>query len=129
MLIGSGSLVLVGVLVLQGCVWVSAPVKKLDGVSPEDRGAILGLPLYNEGELAGKEHAVVNSVEGISCKYRMEDPAATEIDAINEAKYSAKDQGAEGIKNLKCDPPRGRTIFHTCWESITCVGQAIKFAK
>jgi hypothetical protein len=51
------------------------------------------------------------------------------MDAINEAKYWAKDQGAEGIKNLKCDPPRGKTIFHNCWESITCAGQAIKFAK
>ena len=129
MLIRSAGLLLVGGLVLQGCVWGTVPVRKLDKLSPEDRRAVLGLPIYNEEEMRGKEHAIVSGVEGTSCKYRREDPAATEIDAINEAKYSAKDQGAEGIINLRCDPPRGKTIFRTCWESITCAGQAIKFAK
>ena len=91
MLIRSASLLLVGGLVLQGCVWGTAPVRKLDGLSPEDRRAVLGLPIYDEEEIRGKEHAIVSGVEGTSCKYRMEDPAATEIDAINEAKVSAKD--------------------------------------
>jgi hypothetical protein len=129
MRIRSPGLLLAGVLLVQGCGGSSAPVKNIDGLSPEARRAVLELPVYNEGDLNGKEHAVIAGVEGTACRYRRWDPAATEIDAINEAKYWAKDQGAEGIKNLKCDPPRGKTIFQTCWESITCKGQAIKFAR
>jgi hypothetical protein len=104
-------------------------VKKIDGLSPDERRAVLDLPIYGNSELNGKEHQVIKLVEGASCQYRREDPAATETDAMNEAKYWAKDQTAEGVKNLKCDPPRGKTIFHRCWKSIICTGQATKFAK
>ncbi len=117
------------VLVLGGCVGSRAPVNKIDALSPEERPAVIGLPIYNEGELTGKEHTVIKFVEGTSCRYRRGDPVPNETDAINEAKYWAKDHGAEGIKILKCDPPRGKTIFQSCWESITCNGQAIKLAK
>lgn len=122
-------LLLAVVLVLGGCVGSRAPVNKIDALSPEERHTVLELPIYNEGELTGKEHAVIDSVTGTSCQYRSRDSAATETDAINEAKYWAKDHGAEGLKNLTCDPPRGKTLFNRCWESITCTGQAIKFSK
>ena len=120
---------LVAFLVLASCISACDPARKIDSLSGEARHAVLELPIYNEGELAGKEHAVIDSVNGTSCQYRRSDPPATETEAMNEAKYWAKNQGAEGIKNLKCAPPRGKTIFHTCWESITCTGLAIKFAK
>ncbi len=129
MLVRRSGLLIAVVVLLEGCVGSGAPVRKIDGLSPEARQAVLGLPIYQEGELTGKEHTVVNMVEGTSCKYRRGDPDATETDAIDEAKYWAKDKGAEGIKKLKTAPPRGKTFFRKCWESITCSGQAIKFAK
>ena len=122
-------LLLVIVLVGEGCVAAGAPARKIESLSPEARHAVLDLPVYNESELMGKEHAVIDSVTGTSCQYRSIDSAAIETDAINEAKYWAMERGAEGLKNVKCDSPRGKTLFNRCWESITCTGQAIKFAK
>lgn len=129
MLRRSPGLLLAVVVVLGGCAGSRAPLNKIDALSPEERPAVLGLPIYNEGQLTGKEHTVIKFVKGTSCRYRTGDPVPNETEAINEAKYWAKDQGAEGIKNLKCDPPRGRSIFGSCWESIACTGQAIKFSK
>ena len=125
----SFSLLSAALLMLGGCVGSRAPINKIDALSPEVRRAVLDLPIFSEGDLNGKEHVVIKFVEGTSCRYRRGDPPPIESDAINEAKYWAKDQGADGIKNLKCDPPRTKTIFGTCWESIACSGQAIKFSK
>jgi hypothetical protein len=129
MLIGRSRVLLAAVLLLAGCIAAGAPAKKIESLSPEARRAVLELPIYDEVELTGKEHAVIDSVTGTSCRYRSRDSAATETDALNEAKYWATNRGAEGLKNIKCDPPRGKTLFNRCWESITCTGQAIKFAK
>ncbi len=112
-----------------GCAGWTAPVNKMDSLPREEREAIFELPILQEGDLSGKEHVVIDSVKGTSCQYKRGDRPATKTDAMNEAKYWAKQQGAEGIKNLKCDPPRGRTLFQGCWERITCTGQAIKLAK
>jgi NAD(P)H-hydrate repair Nnr-like enzyme with NAD(P)H-hydrate epimerase domain len=90
---------------------------------------VLELPIYTEDELKGKEHAVVDGVTGTSCQHRTDDPPATETDAINEAKYLAKEDGAEGLKNVRCEAPRGKSLYNRCHESITCTGQTIKFAK
>jgi hypothetical protein len=129
MLIVRPSLLLAIALLLEGCIAAGAPAKKIESLSPEARHAVLELPIYNEGELTGKEHAILDSVTGTSCQYRISDSAPTETNAINEARYWAKDLGAEGLKNVKCDAPRAKTLFNRCRESITCTGQAIKFAK
>ena len=128
MLIVLASLLLTIASVLEGCT-AGVPAKKIESLSPDARHGVLELPIYTEGDLTGKEHAVVDSVKGTSCQYAKDDPAATETDAINEVKYWAKAQGAEGLKNVRCDAPHGRTLFNRCRERITCTGQAIKFAK
>lgn len=127
MLVMRASLLLFALLILVGCVGPRVPVKKIDELPLEERHAVLGLPIYNESQLAGKEYTVINLVEGISCKNKTWDPAATKTDAINQAKYWAREQGAQGVMNLQCDLPRGTTTSYNCWESITCTGQAIKF--
>ena len=120
---------LLALLLMEGCLAAGVPVSMIESLPADARDAVVNLPIYTEGELTGKEHAVIDSVTGTSCQYRRDDPAATETDAIYEAKYWAMNQGAEGLKNVKCDAPRRRTIFSRCWESITCTGQAIKLAK
>ena len=117
------------IFMCEGCVGPSMPPQQIEALSAEERRAVLEVPIYDNSQLTGKEHVVIKLVEGVSCQDRRDDRAVTEAEAINAAKYWAKEQGAEGIKNLKCDPPRGKTIFHRCWQSITCTGQAIKFAK
>jgi hypothetical protein len=127
MLVMRASLLLSALLILVSCVGSRVPVKKIDELPLEERRAVLGLPIYNESQLVGKEYTVINLVERISCKNKTWDPAATKTDAINQAKYWAREQGAQGVMNLQCDLPRGTTTSYNCWESITCIGQAIKF--
>ncbi len=128
MLITRPSLLL-AIVLIGGCIATGAPVTKIESLSADARDAVIKLPVYTESELTGKEHAIIDSVEGTSCQFRRDDPAATETDAINEAKYWAKDRGADGVKNVTCEAPRGKSFFNRCWKRITCTGQAIKFAR
>ncbi len=109
-----------------GCVGPLVPVVKIEQLPPEEKHATLSLPIYNESQLAGKQYTVVNIVEGISCKNKTWDHAATKSDAINQTKYWARQQGADGILNVQCEIPRGTTTTYNCWESITCTAHAIK---
>lgn len=111
---------------ISGCVGPLVPVKDISTLSTEDRSLTLALPIYNESQLQGKSYKILNIVEGISCKNKSWDPAATKSDAINQAKYWAKEQGANGLMNVQCEVPRGTTTTYNCWESITCTAQAIK---
>ena len=96
MLIVRASFILSALLILVGCVGPLVPVKKIGELPLEERRAVVWLPIYNESELVGKEYTVINLVEGISCKNKTWDPAATKTDAINQAKYWAREQGAGG---------------------------------
>ena len=115
--------------VVSGCVGPLVPVKDRSALSVDERMATLSLPIYNESQLQGKPYSIINVVEGISCKNKTWSPAATKTDAINQAKYWAKEQGADAIINLQCEVPRGTTTTYNCWESITCTAQAIKFKQ
>lgn len=115
--------------IVSGCVGPLVPVKDLTALSVEERRATLSLPIYNESQLQGKPYSIINMVEGISCKNKTWSPAATKTDAINQAKYWAKEQSADAIMNLQCEVPRGTTTTYNCWESITCTAQAIKFEQ
>jgi len=102
------------------------PVVKMDEVPLAQKREVLSIPIYNESQLIGKDYQIINVVEGISCKNKTWDPAATKTDAINQAKYWAYEMGAEALMNIQCEHPRGTTTTYNCWESITCTAQAIK---
>lgn len=102
------------------------PIKKMNELSLDSRRNVLSLPIYNEAQLINKEYTILNIVEGISCKNKTWDPAATKTDAINQAKYWAYEMGSNGLLNIQCEQPRGATTTYNCWESITCTAQAIK---
>jgi hypothetical protein len=103
------------------------PVVKLEDISAEQRHAVNEVAIYNQTQLIGRKFKVQNIVEGISCKNKMWDHAATKSDAIFQTRYWAQQIGADGITNLQCDQPRGTTTSYNCWESITCTAEAIKF--
>ena len=68
----------------------TAPHNKIESLPREERDAVLSLTILQEGDLSGKEHAVLDGVKGTACQYRRDDPPATETTAMNEAKYWAK---------------------------------------
>ena len=116
-------------LPLSGCVGPLVPVKNMEEVPLQLRREVLSMPIYNESQLFQKQYSIVNIVEGISCKNKTWDPAATKTDAINQAKYWAYEMGADALLNIQCDLPRGTTTSYNCWESITCTAQAIKVSE
>jgi len=99
----------------------------MEDVSAEKRRAVNNVAIYNQMQLIGKKFKILNIVEGISCKNKTWDPAATKTDAIIQARYWPQEMNADGISNLQCDHPRGTTTTYNCWESITCTAEAIKF--
>jgi len=116
-------------LLLSGCVGTLVPVKNMEEMSPELKSKVLLMPIYNESQLFQKKYNIINIVEGISCKNKAWDPAATKTAAINQAKYWAYIMEADALLNIRCDHPRGTTKSYNCWESITCTAQAIKINK
>ena len=116
-------------ILLSGCLGPLVPVKNMDEVPFQLKRQVLSMPIYNESQLFQKQYKVINIVEGISCKNKTWDPAATKTDAINQAKYWAYEMGADALLNIQCDNPRGTTTSYNCWESITCTAQAIKVGE
>ena len=114
------------IVAISGCGSL-VPVVKMENLSAEQRRAVNDVPIYNQAQLIGKKYKILNIVEGISCKNKIWDHAATKTDAIFQAKYWALQMGSDGITNLQCDFPRGTTVTYNCWESITCTAEAIKF--
>ena len=117
--------VMIGVFGLVGC-GAMVPVKNIKSLPVGQMNEVLTLPIYNESQLKDRKYSVLNVVEGISCKNQLWEPAATKTDAINQVKYWAKEQGANGVMNIQCDTLRGTSRSYNCWESITCTGQAVK---
>lgn len=113
---------------MTGCVGPLVPVVKISNIPVDLKREVLAMPIYNESQLFQTSYSVINFVEGISCKNKTWDPAATKTDAINQTKYWAYELGADALINVHCDHPRGTTTTYNCWESITCTAQAIKFA-
>lgn len=116
---------LIAASVLAGC-GAMVPVVKQEELTAQQRREVNDVAIFNSTQLVGKDFTVLNIVEGISCKNKTWDPAATRSDAIFQARYWAKQMGADGITNLQCDHPRGTTTTYNCWESITCSAEAIK---
>lgn len=117
-------------LLLPACsVGPQVPVKNIGALPPAEKEAVISLPIYNDAQLAGKSYTIIRIVEGISCKNKTWDPAATKTDAINQAKYWAKESGADAIMNIQCDPPRGPSDAYNCWESVTCTAQAVRLSQ
>jgi uncharacterized protein YbjQ (UPF0145 family) len=110
---------------LSGC-GPMVPVVKMDNLTPQEKHDVAQMAIYDGSQLLNMKYKILNIVEGISCKNKVWDHAATKSDAINQAKYWAKQAGADGVANVQCDNPRGTTTSYNCWESITCTAEAIK---
>ncbi len=105
------------------------PVVRIDDMSLEQRRAVNAVEILSHSQLANRQYSIVNIVEGISCKNKVWDHAATKSDAIFQVKHWAREAGADAISNVQCDSPRGTTVTYNCWESVTCTAEAIKFKR
>jgi len=114
------------VLLIAGC-GAMVPTVKFDEMTVEQRRAVNALEIYNISQLAGRDYTIITIVEGISCKNKVWDHAATKTDALFQTKHWAREAGADAITNVQCDSPRGTTVTYNCWESVTCTAEAIKF--
>ena len=122
------NLIVITVLLLTGC-GAMVPVVKQDEMSAEQKRLVNAVEIFNQAQLVDRKYKIITIVEGISCKNKMWDHAATKLDSIFQVKHWALQSGADGIANLQCDQPRGTTVTYNCWESITCTAEAIKFDK
>jgi len=113
-------------IVIAGC-GAMVPTIKQDQMPIEQRRAVNALEIYNTTQLIGKNYSIITIVEGISCKNKVWDHAATKTDALFQTKHWAREAGADAITNVQCDSPRGTTVTYNCWESVTCTAEAIKF--
>ena len=116
-------------LILMGGCGTLVPTIKQDELKPDERRMVNEVEILNQQQLSGKKYRILAIVEGISCKNKVWDHAATKTDAILQTKYWAKQSGADAITSVQCDVPRGTTVTYNCWESITCTAEAIKFEQ
>lgn len=107
-----------------GCIGPLVPVALIDELPLEQRRAILSMPIYNADQLADRTYSILAIAEGLSCKNKTWDPAATKTDAIRQVKYWAYETGADAIMNVDCDSPRGTSTSYNCWDSVSCTAQA-----
>jgi hypothetical protein len=119
------SLLTATLAVLTAC-GAMVPIVKFNEMPVEQRRAVNALEIYNTTQLIGKNYSIITIVEGISCKNKVWDHAATKTDALFQAKHWAREAGADAITNIQCDSPRGTTVTYNCWESVTCTAEAIK---
>ena len=120
------AMLLVSFVLLSGC-GAMVPTVSMEKMPIDQRRAVNDVEIYNQSQLVGKEYKILMIVEGISCKNKIWDHAATKTDAIFQAKHWAREAGADAVTSIQCDHPRGTTTTYNCWESITCTAEAIKF--
>jgi len=115
-------------MLMAGC-GTLVPTIKQDELKPDQRRMVNEVEIFNQQQLGGRKYRILAVVEGISCKNKVWDHAATKSDAILQARYWARQSGADAITSVQCDVPRGTTVTYNCWESITCTAEAIKFEQ
>lgn len=111
---------------LTGC-GTFAPVRPLAELPAAQRQAVEQVAVLNQTQLTGKTFQVLNVVEGISCKNKVWEEAATKTAAITQAKYWAQQKGADAITNVQCGSVQGASLAYNCWQSVSCTAEAIKY--
>jgi hypothetical protein len=108
---------------------VQAPRFKMDDLAPVTRDSVQQVAIYNAAQLATRPFAILNVVEGISCKRTLLDEPASRSAAVEHAKYLAFKMGADGLTNLQFAAQEGTSYSTNCWDLIRVSAEAIKFAK
>jgi len=97
----------------------------LERISADDRAAMENVRFYDAGLLRNKDYEIVSVVEGHSCKNRISDPPASRTAAIEQLKYFAAKQEANGLSEVRCHAREHTSIDTNCWDLITCTANAL----
>ena len=119
------------ILVLWGCASSMPKTVELDDIPADKVAEIDALPEIRPE--APTTYAVIDKVEGISCKRSKKDNASWE-DALRRTKYRAIKKGANAIADLDCEMPKGGPLLSritgyfssTCQETIRCSASAVR---
>lgn len=116
---------LVSMAALAGC-GPFIQVIRVEDLPPEKQSALRSVRVYEAAQLGKLAYDVVGEVTGNSCKGLLWDPPATREDAVDQMKYWARERGANGLTDIRCEEPRGTSLATNCWESLTCSAKALR---
>jgi hypothetical protein len=122
--------VVVALLALAGACSVPRPWERvqLDDIPAGKTAEIDALPELMGEKLKNTRYTELGTVEGISCKRSSKELASWE-DAVRRTRYRAMQKGADAIKDLQCEEPKGRSLTTLCYESIRCSATALQTGK
>lgn len=99
---------------------------RIESLKPSEREALDRLQIL-EGEIP-KPYTVISKVKGISCHETAEQSRNRSTDAaIAGIKMKAAQHHADAVINIVCEPYHATDWMNSCWSSIVCEGNAIKF--
>ena len=101
---------------------------QLDDIPGAKVAEIDALPELAVEKPAPPPYRDLGPVEGISCKRSSRELASWE-DAVRRMKFRAMQKGANAIKDLQCEEPKGRSLTTLCYESIRCTATAVEVRK
>lgn len=114
-----------GLLVLSGCVGPLVPVRKID---ISERAALEAMPVVKRATLDPKSYRVLGAVEGHSCQNKTWDPYPSQQDALDQLKAAARELGGNAVASVRCSQ-RGTSMGTNCWNLISCSGEALEVSS
>ena len=101
--------------------------QNIRSLSTEGRVRMASMKVFRDVELPKESYKIIKEVDGISCKRNLyAAKIVSDSEAISEMKIKAAQLGADAITNIICQRKIGIDWGSNCWESIICIGDAIK---
>jgi len=113
-------------VVLVGCV-TTPDISKL---SPDERLRSNQILVYESISLPPESYVILDTVDGISGRRSIySNKVVTKEEAIHYMKIKAAMLGADAIINVVCKQSDGVDWANNMWDSIVCVGEAVKIVR
>lgn len=119
----TGTILIIFIMTLYGCVGSLVPVIRIDDET--EHRLSKEIVIYENENLKSLEYRRVGPVEATSCKNKIWDPPASRENAIAQLRYKTSAMGGNAISNLLCEGREGPNLAKNCWTSITCYAVAI----
>jgi hypothetical protein len=112
--------------VLAGCV---GPFSEHSPIDPTPVGDLRRqVPVYSESDGPSHPYVLLQPLSATACKHKLEDPAPTQEEAIDQLRLKAAGLGGNGLLHVVCEASSGLNASKDCWASLSCHGAAIKVA-
>jgi S1-C subfamily serine protease len=112
-------------LLLSSCITTPS----IDQMSPEARSRASRIVVYESSDIPAESYEIIETVKGISGKRNLySTKVVTREDALSSLMLNAAIVGADGVVNVVYQE-KGVDWANNYWESIVCVGDAIRITK